>query len=132
MVDTNVSEDTLKEVSNQLDNMSLKHLMELQTRLTEKMKVVAKREKTEAQAEEARRLQEARAEIKAIALGVGMSVADLLAMSTERKASGPIPAKYRDPADASHEWSGRGRQPYWVKEWLETPGHTLAELEIKS
>lgn len=131
MVDTNVSEDTLKEVSNQLDNMSMKHLMELQTRLAEKMKVVAKREKAEAQAEEARRLQEARAEIKAIALGVGMSVGDLLAMA-DKKSTGPIPAKYRDPADATHEWSGRGRQPYWVKEWLETPGHTLAELEIKS
>jgi DNA-binding protein H-NS len=29
-----------------------------------------------------------------------------------------VKIKYRHPKDASLEWTGRGRQPRWVVEWL--------------
>lgn len=32
-----------------------------------------------------------------------------------RAAKDRLPAKYRNPADPSKTWSGRGRQPDWIK-----------------
>ncbi|KON82193.1 H-NS histone family protein [Azoarcus sp. PA01] len=45
------------------------------------------------------------------------------------KKNSPIPAKYRHPENPSVGWSGRGRKPQWVVDWLaqEKP---LVELEI--
>jgi DNA-binding protein H-NS len=38
-------------------------------------------------------------------------------------ARAPRPARwqprYRHPDDASQQWTGRGRQPKWVKEWVD-------------
>lgn len=36
-------------------------------------------------------------------------VIETLAKSAQRT----VPVKYRDPNNASHEWSGRGRRPNW-------------------
>jgi len=38
-------------------------------------------------------------------------------------------AKYRDPANPFHTWSGRGKRPNWLKAYLEA-GRTLADFEI--
>lgn len=40
-------------------------------------------------------------------------------------------AKYSNPADQSQTWTGRGRKPQWVQDWL-AQGKPLAELEIKA
>ncbi|WP_417069678.1 H-NS family nucleoid-associated regulatory protein [Niveibacterium terrae] len=40
-------------------------------------------------------------------------------------------AKYKNPADQSQTWTGRGRKPQWVQDWL-AQGKPLAELEIKA
>lgn len=45
-----------------------------------------------------------------------------------RKASVVAP-KYANPSDASVTWTGRGRQPRWVKEHLENGG-SLEDLAI--
>ena len=39
------------------------------------------------------------------------------------------PAKYKHPGNPAKTWSGRGRQPAWVKEHLES-GKDLDELLI--
>lgn len=39
-------------------------------------------------------------------------------------------AKFKNPADQSQTWSGRGIQPKWVKEYIKS-GKTLDSLLIK-
>lgn len=39
----------------------------------------------------------------------------------------PVAVKYRHPRDKSLTWTGRGKQPVWVKQWLGA-GYSLAEL----
>ncbi len=40
-----------------------------------------------------------------------------------------IPAKYMDPSNPENTWSGRGRQPVWLKEALDA-GRTLEDFAI--
>jgi DNA-binding protein H-NS len=73
---------------------------------------------------------QAREQILHIARSAGVSVRDLLAgkapkIATERT----VPVKYRDPDDATKQWSGRGRQPGWIKEWLSS-GKSLDQAKI--
>ncbi len=46
----------------------------------------------------------------------GFSLGDLVGKSRGKKPSAP--AKFRNPADASQTWSGRGRQPAWFKDGI--------------
>ncbi|MEZ1894432.1 H-NS histone family protein [Pseudomonas aeruginosa] len=39
-------------------------------------------------------------------------------------------ARYRDPANPFNTWSGRGKRPTWLREYLDA-GRTLAEFEIR-
>jgi DNA-binding protein H-NS len=39
--------------------------------------------------------------------------------------------QYRNPQDASQEWTGRGRQPGWVKELLAS-GKNLMSAKVSS
>ena len=41
-----------------------------------------------------------------------------------------VPVKYRNPSDSTQGWTGRGRKPRWVEEWL-TAGKSIDELLIK-
>ncbi|HGW5540821.1 TPA: H-NS family nucleoid-associated regulatory protein [Pseudomonas aeruginosa] len=38
-------------------------------------------------------------------------------------------ARYRDPENPFHTWSGRGKRPDWLREYLNA-GRQLAEFEI--
>ncbi len=40
------------------------------------------------------------------------------------------PVKYRNPTNPHQTWTGKGRQPTWVKELVEGGG-TLEEMEIE-
>jgi DNA-binding protein H-NS len=50
--------------------------------------------------------------------------------SQTKKATKPVAARYQHPENPEQQWSGRGRQPRWVKEYLEKPGKTLESLLI--
>ena len=39
-----------------------------------------------------------------------------------RAATGKVKVKYRHPENAALEWTGRGRQPKWVAEWVAKGG----------
>ena len=54
---------------------------------------------------------------------------DLIGSAVRVKTGGTVAARYRNPADASQQWTGRGRQPKWVKEWVES-GKALDGLRI--
>jgi len=72
----------------------------------------------------------AREQILHIARSAGVSVKDLLVgkapkIATERT----VAVKYRHPDDEMKQWSGRGRQPRWIKEWLSS-GKNLDQAKI--
>jgi DNA-binding protein H-NS len=64
-------------------------------------------------------ISQAREQILHIARGAGISVDELLSGKAPKESkSGFVPVKYRHPDEPTHQWSGRGRQPAWVKEWI--------------
>nr|WP_238941406.1 H-NS histone family protein [Jannaschia sp. Os4] len=67
-----------------------------------------------------RRLKELKAEIEAKLAEEGFSLADLGLGKGSQKSSakprGKGEAKYRHPENADITWTGRGRQPAWIKD----------------
>lgn len=78
---------------------------------------------------EARRKQRALAAANAAAEEMGYSLADLMAKTTEKSGKSAKPPKYVNPTDPSQTWTGRGRQPNWVKAAL-SDGQSLDDLLI--
>lgn len=101
-----------------LSNMSVGDLRNLQEQIKQEMK---KREVQE--------VQKAREQILAIAQSVGMSPKDLIAVTGRGSKGGTVAVRYRHPDDASQQWTGRGRQPKWVKEWVDG-GKSIDELRV--
>lgn len=69
----------------------------------------------------------AREQIMAIAKSVGVPLQELLGQ--QRVKGGPVPPRYRNPADPDQQWSGRGRQPQWVKDLI-AAGNDLESARI--
>ncbi|MGR3592193.1 MAG: H-NS histone family protein [Limimaricola soesokkakensis] len=67
---------------------------------------------------EARRRQDALAAAEAAAKSAGYSLKDLVGASIGKPSKSINPPKYRNPADETQTWSGRGRQPQWIKDAL--------------
>lgn len=103
-----------------LSNMSSAQLRELQDQ-------VAKELVKRASEDKARAIEQ----INAIALRVGATVEELVAAARTKStgSTGPVAARYRNPADNAQQWTGRGRQPQWVKEWVDA-GKALDGLRI--
>lgn len=106
-----------------LSNLSLGDLRNLQEQVKQEMK---KREVQE--------VQKAREQILAIAQSVGVPLKDLLASSTRGtktpgSGTGTVAVRYRNPDNSTQQWTGRGRQPKWVKEWVES-GKSLDALRV--
>ena len=105
-----------------LSNLSLGDLRNLQEQIKQEMK---KREHQE--------VQKAREQIIAIAQSVGLPLKDLINTNVRgakgTQAGGSVAVRYRNPDNASQQWTGRGRQPKWVKEWVEG-GQPLDQLRV--
>jgi DNA-binding protein H-NS len=97
-------------------DLSALSVAELNKLLAEIPKEISRREK----GEKAR----IRKELEALAAAHGYSLEELLADAgeTTKRASRPVAAKYRHPEDGALTWSGRGRQPKWVVEFLAKGG----------
>jgi len=68
-------------------------------------------------------ISQAREQILHIAQSAGLSVKDLMSNKSPKstgKSAGAsaVAAKYRNPANAAQQWSGRGRQPQWFKDHI--------------
>jgi DNA-binding protein H-NS len=69
-------------------------------------------------------LAQAREQIMAIAQRVGISLEELIKDSARAKVlkvakiKGKAAVRYRHPSNTAMEWTGRGRQPQWVKDWV--------------
>lgn len=70
-------------------------------------------------------------EIKLIAESRGFSLDQLLkgGEKVKTKAVKTVMAKYRHPENADQAWTGRGRKPQWVQDWLAS-GRKIEELAI--
>lgn len=99
-----------------LSNMSVAQLRDLQEQL--------KKELTQRETQERAQAIE---KILAIAKSVGASVEELMAGVKAPKVE--VAPRYRNPADAAQQWTGRGRQPKWVKDWVEA-GNDIEGLRI--
>jgi len=100
-----------------LSDFSLADLRALQDQVSKQLKVAAQQD-----------IAKAREEIKAIALRAGISLPELLKDSAAKK-TGKVAMQYRNPGNSEQQWAGRGRQPKWVKKWLEG-GRSLEDLRV--
>lgn len=65
-----------------------------------------------------------RQELEALAAKSGYTLDELLSEVGQqvRKVSKPVAVKYRHPQDSTLSWTGRGRQPKWLVEFLASGG----------
>lgn len=76
-----------------------------------------------------RRRQEALAAVEATAREMGFSLSELTQGHGAKKTKAVLPPKYQHPENPAKTWSGRGRQPAWIKEGLEQ-GKSLDDFLI--
>ena len=71
------------------------------------------------------------AQMRELAGSLGLTLEEVLRQERGRDRSAKVPAssivKYRHPENPVLTWSGRGKRPQWLNEWL-AAGHTLEEL----
>lgn len=75
-----------------------------------------------------RERQKALSTLEAKARELGFSLAEL---TGAKKSKTVNPAKYRNPDNPNQTWTGRGRQPDWIKKAKEE-GKDLATMEIST
>jgi len=101
-----------------LDSLSRKELQKLRGDVDKALSSLADREK--------------RAALDAVeraAAEHGFSLSELTGIPGSRGRKSKSPAKYRNPADPSQGWSGRGRRPDWVNAAL-AQGKSLSDLAV--
>ena len=98
-----------------LSNMSLAELRDLEEKT-----------KREIKTREVEELSRARDEIMSIAQKLGVPLKHILATQGKAKA-GKTATQYQHPDNAALQWSGRGRKPGWIKQWLDA-GNALESL----
>jgi DNA-binding protein H-NS len=102
----------------ELGSMTVEQLRKLQVAAAEELK---KREKAEKR--------NALKAIRELAEARGFSLDELFEEKPARTQRSKGVAKYRNPADSSQTWTGRGRKPAWVLEWL-AAGKSIDKLAI--
>jgi len=89
-----------------VSNLSVSQLEELAVQVQKEIK----RKKTQAK-------KSLIADMEKLAREAGVSLSELFALTTDKKSvktKSVVAAKYRNPADFSQTWTGRGRQPLWL------------------
>lgn len=83
-------------------------------------------------AKERDELAAARQKILDIAQSAGIPLDELMGLQAKGKSQvvkAKVAVRYRHPSDASLQWTGRGRQPKWVQEWV-SAGKAVDELGV--
>jgi DNA-binding protein H-NS len=100
---------------------------------TEQLRKLQGEIKEQLQARESHERKKAIADIHAIAERLGMSLSELIGgsikFSKQKGSSTPVPPKYRSKKNPEDAWSGRGRQPQWVKDHIDGGGK-IEDLQI--
>jgi len=93
-------------MANDLNGLSAKQLNDLILK--------AEQRKTQISAERKNKLRE---KLTALAAAEGFTIADLFGLGKARKGKrAAVAPKYKNPANSSQTWSGRGRQPAWYRD----------------
>ncbi|MGR3739131.1 MAG: H-NS histone family protein [Limimaricola soesokkakensis] len=92
-----------------LDDMDLDDLKKLRKAVDRAIQDYQERKRTQA-----------RNAAEAAARELGFSLEELVASKGTKKGRPTSPAKYRNPDDPAQTWSGRGRQPQWMKDAIES------------
>ena len=100
--------------------------MDLSKLSASELRALQEQVRQELKQREVEEVAQAREQIMAIAERVGIPLKDLITAPVRPKAS-KTGTRYRHPSNATLQWSGRGRQPRWIKEWLAS-GHALDGL----
>lgn len=103
--------------------------MDLSAITTADLKALLERIPAELKRREKEDKVKARKEIEAIAAAHGFSLDDLLGGVSEPKVKKAVAVKYRHPEDCGLAWTGRGRRPKWVADFLSSGG-TLEQLLV--
>jgi DNA-binding protein H-NS len=101
----------------ELSKLTAAELRSLQDQIKQELK---KREHEE--------VAKAREQIMAIAQSVGVPLKELIGNGVRAK-TGTVAVRYRHPNNSSQQWTGRGRQPKWVKEWVDG-GKSIDALRV--
>ena len=76
-------------------------------------------------------IQDVRKKIDALLSANGLTLAEVYPTRGGKKGSkGTVVPKYRNPADPSKTWSGRGKQPLWFADAVKKRGVTAESLLI--
>lgn len=110
---------TAKKPSIDLESLSLPELERLAASVAARIEEVRQAEH-----------EEAFAKLEEMAGKLGIDKAALKARYSSRSRA-KATAKFCDPKNASKTWSGRGRQPLWVRDHL-AGGGTLDQLRVKA
>ncbi len=100
-----------------LEELSLRELKQLKKNVEHAIDTYKERQK-----------RQAIVELDEIARERGFTLAELTADA--KKIRKPVPPKYAHPEDPNTTWTGRGRQPKWIKAHLEKGGN-LEDLRIR-
>lgn len=105
-----------------LSDMSVEQLQQLQDQISREIKLRRARDK-----------KEVLSKIRAMAAAGGYTLEELVAGGVElesAKKTRIVPPKYRHLQNGDLTWTGRGKQPRWVAEFLAS-GKTLTDLLIR-
>jgi len=102
--------------------------MNLSTLNLAELRNLADKVQQEVQSRERQDLDKAREQIMAIAQEAGIPLKQLILDGLHPRA-GKVAVQYRNPNNASEQWTGRGRQPLWVKSWVES-GKSIDLLRV--
>jgi DNA-binding protein H-NS len=102
-----------------LNSMSRAELVKLRAEVDKALSTLADRER-----------KKAREAAERVALEHGFSLAELASIGgSPKRVRSKSPAKYRNPADPSQTWSGRGRKPAWIHAAAKA-GRDLSAFEV--
>ena len=104
----------MQSIESVIENYSFEELQNAKTVIESKMNSLRNVE-----------IKKAREELRAKAAQLGIEPEALLGTGS----SSSIAAKYRDPDNNANTWTGRGKQPNWLKAKLQS-GSTLDEFLI--
>jgi DNA-binding protein H-NS len=101
--------------------------MDLQSLSLDELKALRKDVAKAIDSFEDRQRKAALAEVEAVAARHGYS---LDALTGKKRSKAVHPPRYQHPEDSAQTWSGRGRQPQWIKDALAS-GRSLEEFAIE-
>ncbi|MEQ8366821.1 MAG: H-NS histone family protein [Roseicyclus sp.] len=105
-------------MSKTIEKMNLDELKNHQKEIENAIKTFAQKKRVEALAA-----------VRQVAKDHGFVLEELLSSKPSGKTGTKGVAKYANPADVSQTWTGRGRQPQWIKDAL-AAGKPLESMAI--